>query len=87
MSHIIPFERDQLFLSIYEACRHRPKAIADATALTDTIIHKLLQSGLTDAVVERSRLRSIAHETLGTFDQVAQIHYGAFHPMPKSSTN
>src|SRR5690348_1875861 len=36
-----PFLRDKLFLSIYKSCQHRPDAIQDASALTDTVVSRL----------------------------------------------
>src|SRR5664279_3068123 len=36
-----PFSRDKLFISIYNSCKHRKSAQADASGLTDTIISRL----------------------------------------------
>src|SRR5438067_830874 len=36
-----PFNRDKLFLSLYNSLKHRPSALNDASALTDTVIQKL----------------------------------------------
>ena len=79
-SHIIPFQRDVLFLSLYEACRHRADPVSDAAALTDTVIRKLSPSFVTEGVVERAVLRNIAAETLLNFDVAAATHYQAYHP-------
>jgi len=77
-SHIVPFARDQLFLSIYEACRHRPTAISDATALTATVITRLL-SNHTNGTIPRSAIVAAAVETLTNFDHAAATAYQAFH--------
>ena len=81
-SHIVPFERDRLFLSIYSACKHRSTATADATALTATIIGKLLASEDAKGGTLRPRtIRTLVSTTLATFDHAAHIQYDAFHPI------
>jgi len=82
-SHIIPFDRDLLFLSIYESCRHRLHAPADATALSGTIIAKLHRSQDEPGVIARDTIVIVASETLKAFDPVACVHYLAFHPLTK----
>jgi transcriptional repressor NrdR len=73
-----PFLRDKLYLSVVASCRHRKNAVTDATALTDTVIGKLTKA--TDSgVVYRDQLRTIVKEALQRFDQVAAVHYSAFH--------
>src|SRR5687768_15140118 len=42
------FQRDLLFVSIYESCKHRPEALAEASSLTQTIVAELLQGHLQD---------------------------------------
>jgi len=79
-SHIIPFDRDNLYLSLYESCRHRPSAIPDATALTDTVIAKLLARNQTPAgLVTRNELVAVVVTALQRFDRVACTHYAAYH--------
>jgi len=73
-----PFNRDKLFLSIYESCKHRKTALRDASALTDTVVKRLspaVQSG-------RLESRTIAQHVqvaLNRFDTAASVHYQAFH--------
>lgn len=81
MSHIVPFNRDLLYLSIYDACRHRKLAVTDATALTDTILSKL-PSRAQQGLITRDDIVKLAQETLAHFDQAAAVHYAAFHPLP-----
>src|SRR6185437_9888562 len=38
---LMPFWRDKLMLSLYQACEHRQTALKDASELADTIIKKL----------------------------------------------
>lgn len=75
---IEPFNRDKLLLSLYESCKHRKTALADAGALTDTIMRKLLP------LVDSSSLRNttiaqVALVSLSRFDKAAGVHYAAFH--------
>lgn len=78
-SHITIFQRDALYLSLYEACRHRPHAIADASDLTDTVIGKLLNGYVSNGIVKRADVLDVASKTLGSFDSAAQVHYAAYH--------
>jgi len=77
-SHIIPFDRDRLFLSLYEACKHRPDPIQDAGALSDTIINKLL-TGNQSGLITRSVLIATVTAALQRFDRAACTHYAAYH--------
>jgi transcriptional repressor NrdR len=74
-----PFSRDTLLLSIYDSLRHRKTAVADATALTATILAKL-QPLIHDATLDRGDITKVAAAVLTRFDQPAAIHYQAFHP-------
>lgn len=78
---ITAFQREALFLSLYEACRHRPHAIAEAADLTDTVIRRLLNGYVHDGAIRRADLLAVASETLGAFDNAAQTHYAAYHPL------
>jgi transcriptional repressor NrdR len=73
-----PFLRDKLFLSVYSSCQHRKDAIADATALTDTILG-YLPSITENSLVDRHALRDTTLQVLTRFDNVAAVHYAAFH--------
>lgn len=75
-----PFSRDQLFVSIYESCKHRKDAQTVASALTDTIIGKLLPQ-VSDAAIERAQIVTTASMVLGRFDKAAGVHYAAYHPL------
>ena len=80
-SHITPFERDVLYLSIYDACKHRKTGAADASALTETVLGKLLHLSAKDGVIPRNALVSVVSETLQHFDMAASVHYLAYHPL------
>ncbi len=76
----LPFERDQLLLSIYDACRHREYALKDAQALTAIIMSKLLEH-IDKATISVQDVKIISGEVLKRFDKAAQVHYLAYHPI------
>lgn len=75
-----PFSRDKLFISLYEACKHRKDATEAATGLTDTVISRLLPS-ITNATVNRADIITTAQKALAHFDKAAASSYLAFHPI------
>jgi hypothetical protein len=75
------FRRDQLFVDIYTSCKHRPTALDDATALTQTILGKLL-TDQTAPVIERAAIVETAAGALKRFDPAAATIYLAYHPLP-----
>jgi len=75
---ITPFSRDKLFVSVLRAVGHRTEPLADANALTATIISKLLHA-TTEAAIEPSQITDIVLETLTRFDKAAAVQYGAYH--------
>jgi transcriptional regulator NrdR family protein len=79
-----PFLRDKLFVAVFRSLEHRKTAVADATALTETIMSGL-NGCMTNGAVERDRLTSLATAVLQRFDPAAGVHYQAFHPVKASS--
>lgn len=77
-NELIPFSRDKLFVSIYESLRHRPSAISDASALTATIIARLVLVAR-DGHLKRHDITTITTEVLGRFDTTAATVYAAYH--------
>ena len=75
-----PFDRDKLFLSIYESCKHRQTALKDATALTETVLSKLIPK-LTHASLPREVIIIVVSTVLKNFDRPAAVHYAAYHPL------
>lgn len=75
-----PFLRDKLFASIYDSLRHRKSALSDATALTDTVIAKVLGL-ISDGRIEGTVITQQASAILKRFDQAAAVHYAAYHPL------
>lgn len=74
------FVRDRLFLDVYDCLKHRGTAQRDATALTDSIIGKVLAQNKT-AIVKRADLVEITVATLKRFDRAAAVQYKAYHPI------
>lgn len=77
------FQRDKLFMSIFDSLKHRKTALEDATALTDTIISRLYPH-MKEVTLEKQIIISITLESLRRFDIVAATHYEAFHPISAS---
>ncbi len=73
-----PFLRDKLLISLHGSLKHRKKAVRDATGLTDTVVIKLLPYATNGAIPSRE-IRRQTTETLKNFDEVAALHYQAFH--------
>ena len=76
--HLQPFTSDKLFLSLYQSCQHRPTALTDARALTDTVIKKLFTQ-VKDGVIPTKTIMTTAQIALVRFDKAASVHYQAFH--------
>jgi len=73
-----PFSRDKLFLSLYDSCRHRETALADAAGLTDTIIKKIAAQ-IQGATIDKAAISEVAQVALNRFDAAASVQYRAFH--------
>lgn len=79
-THQEPFSRDKLLVSLHDSLKHRKTALADASALTDTLISNLYPL-IQDAVLEKSAIVAEANKLLQRFDRAAATHYVAFHPI------
>lgn len=75
-----PFLRDKLLLSMYDCLRHRKDPVNDATALTATVLHKLLDS-VASPKLTRSQIVTTVTSVLKNFDHAAHVQYAAFHPL------
>lgn len=69
------FSRDVLFLSVLDSLAHRKTALSDATALTDTILTRILAQK--EAIIEITYLINITAEVLYRFDRTASAVYKA----------
>lgn len=77
-----PFQRDKLFLSVYESLKHRKSAQMDATGLTNTMLASIYSLS-NDAQIDCEAIITITSSILERFDKVAATHYQAFHPLNK----
>ena len=77
--HLEPFSRDKLLLSVHRSLLHRKDAAEAATALTDTILNKLLQF-IDNAQLDRDIVVKATTEVLKRFDKSAAVTYSAFYP-------
>ncbi len=78
--HLQPFSGDKIYISVYEACRHRKTAPEDARHLTDTIIKQLL-GAKHSAVIRRHHVVTVTLGALERFDRTAALQYQAYHPL------
>jgi transcriptional repressor NrdR len=76
-----PFQRDILFISVYDSLRHRKTAVSDAEALTATILRELPRTFTAERAVDRAELIRLVVSTLQRFDKAAAVQYAAFHPL------
>jgi transcriptional regulator NrdR family protein len=74
------FAMDKLFISVYESCRHRKDAAADARALTNTIFSRLLAPKKRSKIglIDINELKNISEQVLQRFDNTAYVHYRAY---------
>ncbi len=75
-----PFSRDKLLFSVHDSLRHRPTALTDASALTDTILSRLY-SQFDEATISPEHIIQTVYTVLSNFDAAAATHYQAFHPI------
>ena len=76
---LVPLNRDKLFLSIYESCKHRPEAVTEASSLAQTAINNLTSAHSHDGVIERYDIYKQTYSILKRFDDVAATFYAAYH--------
>lgn len=70
------FSRDALFMSVFSSLQHRTDALDAASALTETIMHKLLTVHKT-GVLRPQDIISSTTQVLRNFDTVAGSVYAA----------
>ncbi len=77
-SHLTPFERDKLYLSVYKCLGHRKNPINNASHLVNTIIEKIYSSQ-TEAKIDSSKIISYTYVILSRYDKLAAQQYWALH--------
>jgi hypothetical protein len=70
-----------LFVSILDSLKHRKHAIKEASALTDTIIGKVLIRH--EAVISKEDIKQLSYKTLRLFDETAAAVYAALQDTKK----
>lgn len=78
-TELCPFERDQLFISIYKSLQHRATAASDARGLCETVTAHIITQA-EHGKIEAWTIARVTLNTLRHFDPVAATHYAAFHP-------
>jgi transcriptional regulator NrdR family protein len=73
-----PLERDTLLISVYESCKHRQRALEEASGLTNTIIGDTLKQVAPDGTIEQEMLHTIIRTVLERFDPAAATIYTAY---------
>lgn len=85
-NQLLPFNRDRLFTSIHDSCRHRAASVDDASALTQTVISELMRNQNGEVIATGDIIRT-AHTVLQRFDAAAATFYAAYHPeVPEAKT-
>ncbi len=74
-----PFIRDILFVSIFDSCKHRLRALEDAIELTTTCIAAIIAVS-DNGVLTRSAIVDEVVTVLQRFDKSAATMYRAYHP-------
>lgn len=73
------FQPNKLLLSLYASCQHRETALVDATALTETVIQKLMLTYRDNNPTSAQTIAQICQVVLNRFDKAASVYYAAHH--------
>lgn len=73
-----PLDRDRLLISIFESCKHRPRALQEASDLTNTVVGNVLQHSSPDGIIEQDALDAIIIAVLERFDTASATIYAAY---------
>lgn len=82
-----PFNRDKLFLSLNKSLGHRTDALEASTALTMTIISKILKSRRESGIIPVTEIATTALQTLKRYDPLAAASYKAYHQTTLKALN
>ncbi|MEI9913617.1 MAG: hypothetical protein WDN66_01225 [Candidatus Saccharibacteria bacterium] len=72
------FNRDRLFISLYNSLGHRRTAISDSNSLTATVIAKLAKKP-SEGHINRQDIVDTSLTCLKHFDKAAAVHYKAYY--------
>lgn len=79
-TQLAPFDRDELFISLYNSLRHRTSPTREARDLADTVTAHIISAAEHGRVSARTITQTCLN-TLRHFDEAAATHYAAFHPL------
>lgn len=79
LGQLQPFNRDLLFLSLYESCKHRQVAARDAANLTRQVISRLLAIQTPAGLITREQIIHVCEAVLHPFDSAAAVVYSGLH--------
>lgn len=74
-----PYNRDQLLMNVYEACKHRLKPVEDAQALVLTITSDIVRAVDERGTISQDKVSEIIKTILQRFDPVAATVYMAYN--------
>lgn len=73
-----PFHRNKLYISLYEALRHRNNPMNDAEEICNTII-EASRDKIRDGLLLLDDLQDIICTTLSNFDESGLVYYKAYY--------
>lgn len=73
-----PFYEDKLFVSLHDSLSHKKAPLADARALSNTVISKVLGQS-NDGLINKEQIIESCYQTLSRFDKAAATYYRAHH--------
>lgn len=73
-----PFNRANLYISVYESLKHRKAALEESDELTNTIILDLSKKAR-DGLIFIDDLRDSVMNTLSKFDNTSLVYYKAYY--------
>lgn len=76
---LLPFSRDNLFISIYRSLSHRDNALSDASDLVETVVFNLQESTNNRGILQKELLQRTTLATLELFDKPASVYYKAHY--------
>jgi transcriptional repressor NrdR len=75
--HLVDFTPETLYVSLYEALKHKKTAVQDAKHICDTVLQKLAAKHT--AVLPADLITQSAHDILRRYDKTAAAVYKATH--------
>ncbi|MBP7821206.1 hypothetical protein KA043_03865 [Candidatus Saccharibacteria bacterium] len=76
---IEPFYKEKIFISVYRSLDHKTSAQPQATAITNTVISKLLSTKKTiKPLINSSDIALVVTKTLKNFDASSAIKYQSY---------